>query len=246
MSVSTGIKDVLIKIHCDSPRTPEVPLTLRLVGERKPPYLHVIFGDFTFRGRFTPDMSRTLTAVTIETEGPTAEPALTTDLPFLSFKLEETSSQPYPGRSTIARKRVYRVGFREKPPSMTFSGEVSLGDPWDNSLNKALRVFGELDASLRVSPATIELVSPNGGVARLLVLSDDPITSLDVRQETAATNNLPLNIQVGRDGVAAKVHTISIELSEHGSNATGLTRVRIRARNRGDEIVVPIRVVSPN
>jgi hypothetical protein len=83
MAIPVGQKVALIKLRTDSPIKPEVPLTLTIVGTRKPPFLFLLEGEAVFRGDYVTGMGREIAVLTVESHDKGAGPALTTDLPFL-------------------------------------------------------------------------------------------------------------------------------------------------------------------
>lgn len=83
--IEIGEKDVVITLETDSPATPIVPLTLRIIGCRRPPFIVSVTGDLTCQEGYSAEDTREIHVDTIERVASSHTPTLRCDLPFLGF-----------------------------------------------------------------------------------------------------------------------------------------------------------------
>ncbi len=146
--VPVGERIVVITLNTDSPSTPAVPLTLRLIGSRRPPFVLSAKGDLAGLRADDPDESREVRVLTVE-EGPAGpSPRLESDLSFLAFDGPRIASEgPYTEPGTICRTYVYRLRIVSAPAEVPFLGTIKVVDPWDQSRPISLNVKGGREAT---------------------------------------------------------------------------------------------------
>ena len=220
-----GDRTVTINVRTDSAVTPTLPLTLRLIGSNKPPFLLDATGDLTFlnvdRPNLKPDgESRKLVVRMIETRADAQEPTFRATPPNLLVTKIGEQTQPYREPDTVLRMYLYRVGFAEPPIEDRLAGGVTVIDPWSPEHRTELRVEVEVRARIKAVPARIDLVATAGAeaAAEFLVLTDGtaPIAIEDYRIDAAS----PLRVEpiwarrgVARFRVAAPVTTAAADLT---------------------------------
>jgi hypothetical protein len=182
-----GERIVAITVHTNSPLTPDVPLHLRMVGSRRPPFLLSVLGDLAYREADISGTPREVVARTIETGPCEATPHLDSDLDFLSFRLIEVKEEPYLDPGTTLRTYRFEVSLTGPPPARTFSGTVRVHDPWDQSLIKTIPAYRQEAPPVRVIPThlSIEIGSPTEGVAEVSFLVQTEKEDPDLRVERA-------------------------------------------------------------
>ena len=112
-----------------SPR-PNQPLTLTVVGTRRPPFLYLLDGEAVFLGEYTPRMSCEIGVFTIEAGEPSSRPTLSTDLAFLNLVPVGVETKPHIESGTFVHRWRYRVEFKNRPPSGSFMGLLTAQSPW--------------------------------------------------------------------------------------------------------------------
>ena len=153
-------RDLGINVQTDSSIAPDVFLRLRVVGNQRPPLLLDASGDLSFVGVLSTDEQREMTVITVEREGESKTPTISSDLPFLRF--EEGGKEAVPqGGDLRLLKRSYWVGLSRTPPAGTSAGSVTVTDPWDSRNNKALNVFVQPQSTIVCAPSSLKL-KPGG------------------------------------------------------------------------------------
>jgi len=239
MTPVSGRSDVPILIHTDSQTSPEIRLTARIVSGRRPPFVYSVTGDLHFRGVYSPDLARDLVVVTFETPGPTVEPVLSSDLPFLKMEnvgvSEKTNDdESFDGTSTpvgnvVVRTRRYRVGFKEKPPEPSCSGTVKVADPFHNSGDRKLGVvcnFRSPSAGLQVFPRLLTLSRQKGASGNVVVLCDQPAGRLDCAVEKNRISYA--SIQMETNSNPRKVHKIQVRVEDTSYQSEEAIRFTVR------------------
>lgn len=242
LPVPVGQKDVQITVHTDSATSPDVLLTLPIMGTREPPFLFQFWGDLNFRGGYSSDLSREITVATVE---PRNQPAVadlevSTDVPFFKIEPAGIVEQPYTDTEAVLRKRRYKVGFTEKP-SGTFTGSVIVKDPWEPRSSMTIGVAGQFQSGLTVAPARVVLNGPENTKASLLVIADEPIAALDLDIE--GPPGLPLTVEdSGLGKKAVRAHRLTVVLGGPASDWVGLASIKIRQPGSRDELTVPVTI----
>ncbi len=152
-----GERRVHLVLHTDSPITPRVPLHLRMIGNRRPPFLLGIEGDLTFIGDQELDTGRELLVLTVESQGHEdgKRPILKSDLP-LRFEPRGTEAKPYVAPGTVLVTSKYEV-FLNSQVNGTISGEIRAIDPWLEDHVETIRVLASATPGLRAIPTSLVL-----------------------------------------------------------------------------------------
>jgi len=196
--IDVGIKSVPITLTTDSATTPEVSLTVRLIGTRRPPYLLEARGDLTFRdakpGAEAEFDATTVTPVSVK-ESP--RPIVRSTLPFLNIKLVNVRERPSaddPGVKYFYH--TYQATIAPEAPEADFRGEIVAGDPWYADRFFRLHVLGTTEPPLRAIPTELRLETGEDS-ARLTIASRQASGNLRVEVENNATDALSVE-RVGR------------------------------------------------
>lgn len=243
LTIPVGEKDVLITVHTDSPVNPDVPLTLKLVGTRKPPFLYLIDGEAVFLGEYSPAMSREIGVYTIESGEQGTSPRVDLDLPFLKATLTGVETKPYIEPGTLLRRWKYRVELKDRPSSGSFTGLLTAKSPWDPDDSLSLNVVGQLRSGPRAFPSAIILDRSGGASASLLVVCEKS-SALDVA--TAGPPAIPFFVKEEGGAGERKVHRFTVGLQKPlaSDDSAVQTRIRIRQHGSEDELDVPVRLMS--
>lgn len=186
---AVGEKVATVTLQTDSPLTPEVILKLRVISDRRPPFLVTAVGDITFRGDYSLDEPRQIVAVTlVPITEENREPIIWHQIPFLKV------NPPIIDETVLAEKALrqvryaYKVGLSSRPPEGLFSGEILVTDPWDANNLVRITVSLETPSPIRVIPSRL-IVKRDGrdgtGEATFTVLSRLPMTKLSVMDQNS-------------------------------------------------------------
>ena len=240
MTIPVGEKVVRINLRTDSPTKPEVALTLKLVGTRKPPFLFMLEGEAVFRGDYSRGMSREIAVLTVENREQGASPRVSTDLPFLRLTPNGVNTKPYVKPGTFLRKWKYLVEITDRPPSGSFSGTVRAKSPWDSGETLSFNVMGQLQSGLRAFPSIITL-DGSGRSASLLVVCGSPTSRLDLEEQPP---RVPLVVEdEGGDG-ARRVHRVTIGLGKAHASGDVHTKITLRHPGTAEELTVPVVITA--
>jgi hypothetical protein len=158
----SGAVDVTIMLHTDSPSSPVMTLTHRVVETRKVPYLSLVSGELTFRGAVGRGMTRDLYVSTVEPPGLKIVPEPRSDLPFLEMVyVSATNSDPTEDGS-IVRSYRYLLRVADDPPAGTTVGEVTVEDPWNPGRIERANVILQVGRPANGSDAAASDSSPGG------------------------------------------------------------------------------------
>lgn len=244
--IPVGERAVAISLLTDSPLTPNVNLSIRVVGSRHPPFLLAAYGDLTYLDDPSAEEPRELTAICVEIKGtPVKPPTLETELPFLSFGPPTIDEQPYFDPRTVSRKYTFRATFgSSSPPKDLFSGEVWVTDPWDTQRRERILVSGRTIPALRVIPSRLIVRSrPAGGGAvevTLSVLTKEPVHDLRVGFEGKEPSLEIKRVQLDEDG---RRSVFSIRPMPERPIQGGEFALRIhRASSPKERVIVPVLV----
>ena len=230
-------RDVPITVRTDSPGSAAVKLTLRIVGNHKPPYLFQAAGSLTFSGADSLGETRNVSVQTIETEAKGAVPEVTTDLPFLKIEGAGGSEQRQ-GPDVVIRNRFYKVGFAAKPPSGTVTGKVTVKDPWNPGNVKELNVLIQSRSPLKATPSVVRLGPPGANEATVLIIADRAGAGLTVEVEGDARSAITAEREPM--GPSARFHKIKLRRNGPPEGPSGKANLRIRAEGVDEPLVVPI------
>jgi hypothetical protein len=230
--VDIGIKSVPITLTTDSPSTPEVTLTLRLVGSRRPPYLQDARGDLTLRDSII-GTEASFDATTVIPVGmkESLQPIVRSSLSFLKVKLIEIRELPNTNNPDARFiYHTYRVIIDSQPPDLDFGGEIVVTDPWNSDRFFALHLTGSVEPPLRAIPAILRL-GAEGDTVRLTIAARRGVGELRVEQEAGDPDVLSIE-QVGsserfavfavrrRERVAAPGMVVHLAITAGGPQGT--------------------------
>lgn len=240
-----GEKTVSVTLKTDSPTTPELVLRLRIVGNRRPPFLGKAGGDLSYEGTFDSPQARDIIAYNVELDGsvPTP-PGVETTLPILEIGPPILAEEkPYIDPGTVYRKYIYKAEIAANPPQGQFGGDVFIIDPWLPQHRERILVHGEVSPPLRAVPPRIILrVRRAGGSvegnAKLMILSSTPAP--DLVAELDGDEAVPLAIRLVE--MAESDHKALISISpKPGVIREGEYKLLIGRRSSARErITVPV------
>ncbi len=242
---STGLRVMPLVVHTDSLVDPDVHLTARIIVRRKPPFLYDVTGDLTFRGAFSPKLAGELSVVTFESEGPTLEPKVATDLPFLEIGQAQVSDESAGTRNAetvgvpvIVRTRNYRVRLKELPPDPAFIGTITVTDPFGRTGSRSLNVVGQLDlpGSLRVVPRLLRLRKQEGASGSFVVICHDP--SRTVTCSIDDPRRADFSINVDSDNSIRRVHKVRVAIVDPRQLSDDPVHLQVRDPHTGAEATV--------
>ena len=242
IAIPVGEKVVQIALRTDSPIKPEVTLTLKLVGGRKPPFLFMLEGEPVFRGDYSSGMSREIAVLTIENGQQSESPVIGTDLSFLKLTPNGVDVKPYIKPGTFIRKWKYLVEIKERPPSGAFSGSVTVKSPWDLDETLSFHVVGQLQSGLRAFPPAITLDESVGGTTSFLVVCGSPTSKLDLELEQLP--GVPVIVEATGEAGVRRVHRVAIRMDRAHASGDIRTQVTIRQRGTAEELTVPVVIAS--
>lgn len=237
-AIPVGEKNVPITIQTDSSVTPHVELVLRLIGNRKPPFLFKTMGDLTFRGKYPIKDTRTFTVITIENVNEKTEPEIQCDLPFLKITQASRTDKPYRVEDVVMRYRTYTVSFMEKPDADSFFGRVAVSDPWDKRTHIDVNIIGQLQSSrIKSVPATIQL-DKSLSTSRVLIITDEPTAQIDFKVE--GEPDFLLDVREEKRTGLNKVHVLIVSSSATAIPEPRRSNLKVRSPGIDEELLVPI------
>jgi hypothetical protein len=220
-----GERVVPLTVHTTSPKTPTVPLVLRIIGSRRPPFVLQVTGDLTSLQPGRTDDPRTITVITVETSPTPTVPRVTTDLPFITFDTPEISpTEPYTVEGTMTRRYRFPVRLTAAPSELRFAGTAYVEDPWDSSRRVPLRIQGEKRESIRLVPSPLRLGAD--GTGEFWVLMDTPLAKLEV--QVAENEAGAIRIEHGAEDLSSKVRKFTVRhQSQDGRSEPGPFTIRV-------------------
>lgn len=236
-----GERHVAIDVRTDSPATPVVPLTLRIVGSQRPPFLLAVDGDLTFRDPVAGD-SREVAITTIELEGSRESPEIRCDPPFLQITPIDVQEKPRlddPG--AVLKVARYRVEFGETP-TQPFQGEVVVRDPWVTGRELALVTRVEVTPPLRAVPSRLVLRPGSKGSGETLhVFARGSASPEAITMEPASTGS-PLRVEEADADREGGSRAFLVSWEEHSPLEEETHHLVIREPSGGYELTIPVRV----
>jgi Protein of unknown function (DUF1573) len=244
MMVPLGEKLGRIDVRTDSPVKPDVPLTVRLVGTRKPPFLYLLDGEVVFLGDYLPGMSRELGVLTVEHDRQGSAPKIRIDQPFLKATLAGVETKPFMEPGTFLRRWKYNVELKERPSPASFTGLLTAESPWEHGESLSLNIIGQLQPGLRAFPKAVTLDGTGREPSSFLVVCGSPGGVLQV--ETEQPSAVPLIVEEEGGAVDRKTHRFTIRLATAiaPGDPNNQTRITIKQRGSTDELVVPVGFTS--
>lgn len=242
-----GERIVSVTLRTDSVASPEVVLRMRVVGNRRPPYLSSVYGELTYEGDISVGEPRSITATTLELAATKPmPPRVESDLQILEFGpptlLEETA---YDTPGVVLRRYSYEVkpasSFREN----AFVGVVELIDPWDPAHRERLTARGTVLPPLRAIPARVVLHAKdgNGPSIKMLVVSKEPAPGLIVMKGEESENPLDVSQVKTLEDNRRSVFNIGLK---SGPVREGTYQVVVQNPSTADRVVIPVSVVGGN
>ena len=244
MMIPFGEKVVRFEVRTDSPVKPDIPLTLTLVGSRDPPFLYLLEGEAVFRGEYSPEMSGEISVLTIEKGEQGRSPEIGIDLPFLKPTLVRVEESSYIEPGTILRRWKYRIEFKARPSSGSFTGILTARSPWDANETLSRSVIGQLRSGPRAFPSAITLDRSAQEPTSLLVVCSSPSGVLDVVTDPSSAN--PVFVKEQGGGSERKIHRFDVGLEKPRASIDldTETRITFRERETHDELVVPVQIIT--
>jgi len=237
-----GEKVAVIVLRTDSPTKPEVALTLKLVGTRKPPFLFRIEGEAVFRGNYSHGMNREITVLTVENRDGGASPLVSANPAFLKVTPKGVEVKPYIMPGTFLRRWKYLVEISERPPSGSFNGAVTVKSPWDPADALSLNVLGQLHSGLKAFPSLVTVDGSARGTVSFLVVSGSPSGRLDLEIEQPP--RVPLTVEEEGGDEARRVHRMTIGLGKAYTSGNVRTKITFRRPATAEELTVPVVITS--
>ena len=243
--IQIGEKSVDITITTDSPVSPKLVLTLRIIGSRRGPYMFEVQGDLNFPVGTTGDDVRfvLVNQVELEKSRPTP-PIVKNELKFIQLTGPELELEgPFSAPGMVHRRYVCKARKRMADGDPSQSGRISVVDPWDPDHVEAAHVHCEASVPIRVSPTRAILTVQNGTggqrpVARFVVSTRESIPDLVIELEGDAIAWLALERKPSKDG---KLHHFSLAL-KGDDGPDGLYSVSVGSPSSPDRIQVPVAV----
>ena len=206
-----------------APIQPEVPLDLKLVGTRKPPFSIHVEGEAVFRGNYSPGMGREIAVTTVENREPGELPDVSADLPFLRLTPKGVEEKPYIRQerlsergSTWSNSKIARL----RDPSSKDYGQESLGSERNLDIKRSGTTAGR---SRGVSIAHYAGWFVGSARASLTVVCDSPSGKLDF--ELDPSSHVPLIVEEEGGDEARRVHRVAIRLDEVDASDYGADRL---------------------
>ncbi len=221
-------RDVPIEIHTDSPIQPNLVLTFRIVGIRKPPFLFQVSGVPAFLEDASPGGGHEIIVETVESAGETKSPELRSSFDFLRFKELGVDTEPdRPG--AVLRRRRFVMSLAGPPPSGTSVGLVTVTDPWESASSQKFNIVVRPPrADLTASPSLVTMGSVAGNEASILVSTREASDDLDVVIE--GPSDCPFVVDRKRVGESGKLHRIRLSAGRSvAQQSPGDFRLRISA-----------------
>ncbi len=243
--IPIGEKIVPISLTTDSPATPRIDLSLKVIGRRAPPYLLKATGDLVWRDFSTPG-PKEVAVEALERKGDDRPPILKSNLPFLKITPKGVQSHPRgPDEPDIVdRTYLYEITLEGRPPEAQFAGEVSVVDPWDLGRVLSVHAYGQLPPPIRVFPQRLILKRDRPGAApppaRFSVLTT--ATSRDLRIE-AEEGDGPLSVELIEKDDNCTSFKFSVRWKEDRSFAAGEYSLILTTSADGpgsEKVVIPV------
>ena len=188
VSVSASVvpfaqRDVRIAVQTSSIAKPNLTLTLRVVGSRKPPFLFQIWGAPTFVDEATASEEKVIVE-SVEPAGERQSPDVVSSFSFLRFR--ETSLEQTPHREGIVRKkRRFQMEITAPLPPGTSVGTMTINDPWDPTNSRVLNLVVRHQSELAAFPSKVTLGGSAGSEAFIVVRAKELTGKIDAKVEGA-------------------------------------------------------------
>ncbi len=184
--IEVGERRVNLVVHTDSPAAPDVPLVLRIVGWRRPPYIFRAGGDLQWLDVGDAPEPRTLLVEIIEAkEEPGPPPEVRAN--GLPLEIGRASAPELRAHVSDPALVARTYAFEIVPDGSTegrFSGTLAVIDPRDPDRVVTVNALGQWLPALRVSPEYLLLGPDHEGEpseASLVVLTKSAIADVVIR-----------------------------------------------------------------
>lgn len=243
----TGKKLVPIVATTDSPDFPTATCEIELRSRRTPPYLINVHGDLVFEGSQTQDFSRRIKVFAAQEPASTEVPSLACDLPFVEINYEAASDTQYPDSPWVEREHAYLITVDAKRAGGTFSGSVTIADPWDNAVMKQVPITGKPLGAVRVAPSRVIIRIDSKGVMEqheLLVLCDAG-TRVTLDEGYDMPFELDLTASNSENEESVRAYRLTLRPKGSGPVEPGAYSLRLLSESLpSGSLTVPVRVIG--
>ena len=240
--LSSGERSVAITVRTDSPPTPELRFSLKMISDRLPPFLLGVAGDFADIDGSSPHDSREFLVQTVEAGAAGKIPLIQTDLPFLQIMPLVITATPYDEAGLIQRSYRHQVDFRKRPPSGSFTGRIWAIDPWTLVPGGGVLVSHRANDSITVVPPTLTIApSSTDPVTRrfLAVMTATEAPNLVVRAE--GEDSHLLRVSELSEARTKRYHKFLVEIDTKDLRSTKTAALIVQREPDGQErVVVPV------
>lgn len=234
-----------ITLKTDSPISPEIVLKLRIIGNRRPPFMAQAAGDLAFNGDSSLDETREIIAYHVELAGSAPHPPIAkSSLSILKIAVPVVvEEQPHLTPEVVSRKYRFEVSLSSELPKGILTGDVMIVDPWDSDHVQPIRVHGEKSPPIRAVPSRVLIKSHRSdgekSIANVLIFVNPPVSDLVAELDANETTPLVLSpLKINGDSTRG---SFSISLKP-GETREGVYNVRIGRSSTTERIVVPVAV----
>jgi len=224
LTFPVGEKVIRFAVETDSAVTKSVPLFLRVIGNRRPPFLMNVTGDLSYLGDGLSTNLRTVEVMTIEKKGdPHQVPKASCNLPFFEVETLDVVEKPYVTAGTVQCSYRYRVRQNGEAPTDTFVGEFRAIDPWDDRQSARLPIQGEVRHAMRANPTAVTLAADDP-TASILVTTREACPGL-----TVSAAGAPILIEQDETHTSDRFHVYRLRLKpSEGRIAAGIHSLILR------------------
>jgi Protein of unknown function (DUF1573) len=236
-------RDIPIMIQTDSKKRPDLELTFRVVGSRRPPFLFAVSDVPSVIDDPQALGEKLITVETVEPAGEAKSPLVSSTLGFISFRQVDVHDVPHV-EGALLRKRRYAMVLAPPLPSGTSAGMVTVTDPWDSSNSRAFNVLVRPpQGDVTVWASTIVLGREAGSEVQILVKTREPADNLAVQLDGPDGPSVSVGpTSVGQSGRFHKL-TLAVRRRLPAGGSREL-RMRIGVPFAGAPLVVPVQIAS--
>lgn len=232
-----GKKDIQLLVKTDSPVENEIPLVVRLIARRKPPFVYDVFGDLQFRGEYSDSLSREVSLVTYEESGKKYDVGMHADLDFVAVEplgiVDEDDAADSdlvagPSSRVVVRSHRFRVFLKRRPPTNSFSGQLTIDHPFDPSLRLTKPILGDLlgQASQLVAiPKVLRMGPADGGSRKITLVASSPTQGIEVEVPEDGS----LVVEQGSEAGPRRSHSFLVRLGPRYGKGQGDAVLKFRA-----------------
>ena len=226
---SVGERLLTVTVRTNSRVTPEVPLRIRVLGGRRPPFLFDVEGVLTFTESNRACELRVRTLQDAESNVPLS---ISADSQRISIQAEGFTNEPYGETRFVLRTYRYRVSLAHDWETGAIYGLVLVADPWDPQRLKQVPYSGRVTPAVRFFPSHPRLVRNLGESASphvlLVVLTRDPLPQVHLEPLEGSLPGLTIQREVGAG--SSKCHKFVLTASAEGKLRAGVSRSAFASR----------------